>query len=235
MVYKHRTLQIQYRVARIEVEHAHPEGKAASRETAGSGGPSNDAKHEAAAAPHAAAQRLDGAEPPGGGRRALARQQVGPSEQAEDERHDGVGDLLGTVGVDVDEAEAKVRGDGVVGGAVGGAEAEQELPRSEPALGGAREEGEGGEQHGRGGLDAARCDGGEGHVLDRGHAGQPFLLQRGVVEAVERHHQRLPAARGRRMGHPGSAWGGRIGSGARRGGGVGFGPGPRPRAQGALR
>jgi hypothetical protein len=66
-------------------------------------------------------------------------------------------------------------------------------------------------------------------VLHRGHAGQPLLLQRGVVEAVERHHQRLPAAAGRRrVGHPGSAWGGRIETGAeRRGGGcgVGFGPG----------
>jgi len=203
-------LQIQYHVARIEVEHAHPKRETTSGEAAGGRGPANDAEHEATAAPHATAHGLDGAKPAGGdggrGRRGVAREQVGPAEQAEDERHDGVGDLLGAVGIDVDEAESQVGGHRRVGRAVRGAEAEQQLPGPQPALRGAREEGEGGEQHRGGGLDAARGDGGERHVLHRGHARQHLLLQRWVVEAVERHHQRLlpPAAAGRRrMGHPG--------------------------------
>lgn len=41
----------------------------------------------------------------------MSGQQVGAAEQAEEERHDGVGDLLGPVGVDVDEAEAQVGGE----------------------------------------------------------------------------------------------------------------------------
>jgi hypothetical protein len=203
-----RKLQIQYHVARIEVEHAHPKRETTSGEAAGGRGPANDTEHETAAAPHAAAHGLDGAEPAGGrDRRGVAREEVGPAEQAEDERHDGVGDLLGAVGVDVDEAEAQVGGRRRVGRAVRGAETEQQLPGPQPALRGAREEGEGGEQHRGGGLDAAAGDGGERHVLHRGHARQPLLLQREVVEAVERHQQRqrTPAAAAgrRRMGHPG--------------------------------
>ena len=48
----------------------------------------------------------------------MSGQQVGAAEEAEEERHDRVRDLLGAVGVDVDEAEAELRG------AVGGSQAE---------------------------------------------------------------------------------------------------------------
>jgi hypothetical protein len=40
----------------------------------------------------------------------VAREQAGPTEQAEEEHHEGVGNLLGTVVVNVNEAEAKVGG-----------------------------------------------------------------------------------------------------------------------------
>jgi hypothetical protein len=40
----------------------------------------------------------------------VAREQAGPAEQAEEEQHEGVGNLLGIVVVNVDEAEAKVGG-----------------------------------------------------------------------------------------------------------------------------
>lgn len=55
----------------------------------------------------------------------MSGQQVGAAEQAEEERHDGVGDLIGAVGVDVDEAEAELGRGGGVRGAVGGSQAEQ--------------------------------------------------------------------------------------------------------------
>lgn len=84
----------------------------------------------------------------------MAGQQVGAAEEAEEERHDGVGYLLGAVGVDVDQAEPELRGHGGVRGAVGGTEAEDQLPGAEPPLRGAREERERGEEHGGGGLDA---------------------------------------------------------------------------------
>ena len=95
----------------------------------------------------------------------MAGEEVRAAEEPQEERHDGVGDLLGAVGVDVDEAEAELGGRGGVRGAVRGAEAEQELPGAEPALRGAREEGERGEEDGGGGLDAARGERGERRVL----------------------------------------------------------------------
>lgn len=48
----------------------------------------------------------------------MAGQQVGAAQEAQEERHDGVRDLLGAVGVDVDEAEAELGGRGGVRGAV---------------------------------------------------------------------------------------------------------------------
>jgi hypothetical protein len=121
---------------------------------------------------------------------------MGAAEETEEERHDGIGDLLGAVAVDVDEAEAELGGRGGVGGAVGGAEAEQELPGAESALRNAREEGKRGEQHGGGGLDAAGREDGERRVLHGRRARQRLPLHRRVLDAVERHHQRLPRAAG---------------------------------------
>lgn len=69
-------------------------------------------------------------------------QRVGPPEQREEEGHDGVGDLLVAGGVDVEDSEAELGGEGGVGVAVGGAEAEEEAAGAEAALGGAGEEGE---------------------------------------------------------------------------------------------
>jgi hypothetical protein len=125
----------------------------------------------------------------------VAGEEVGAAEEAEEERHDGVGDLLGAVGVDMDEAEAELGGRSGVGGAVGGAEAEQELPWAKPALRGAWEEGERGEQHGGGGLDAARGERGEWRVLHGRGSRQRIPLHHRVLDAVERHHQRLPRRR----------------------------------------
>lgn len=87
-----------------------------------------------------------------------------------------------------------------------------------------REEGERGQEHGRGRLHAPGGDSGEGRAPPR-HAGQPLLLQRRVVEAVQRHHQRLPpaaAAGGRRAGHPCASLSA-LGSRASRGAGFGAG------------
>ena len=56
-------------------------------------------------------------------------------QQAEDERHNRVCDLLSAGGVDVDKPEAKVGGECRVDGAVGRVEAEDELVGSEVALG----------------------------------------------------------------------------------------------------
>ena len=109
-------------------------------------------------------------------------QQVGAAEEAEEERHDGVRDLLGAVGVDVDETEAELRGRCGVRGAVGGSQAEQQLPRPEPALRGAREEGQRGEEHGRGGLDVARGECGAAPA-------SASRSTEGVLEVVERHHR----------------------------------------------
>ncbi|KAG2390711.1 uncharacterized protein HKW66_Vig0253510 [Vigna angularis] len=47
------------------------------------------------------------------------REEVRAAEEAEEEPHDGVCDLLGARGVDVDEAKAEVSGNGRVDGAVG--------------------------------------------------------------------------------------------------------------------
>lgn len=80
--------------------------------------------------------------------------------------------------------EAEVNGEGGVDGSVGGAEAEDELPRAEAALGGAREEGEGVEDDGGCRLDLGLGEAGQGHVLDDGGAGQAVLLEGGVFDAV---------------------------------------------------
>lgn len=56
--------------------------------------------------------------------------------------------------------EHQVGGRGGVSGAVGGAEAEHELPQAEAVQHGTRKEGEGGEQHGGGTLHADGGDGG---------------------------------------------------------------------------
>lgn len=80
--------------------------------------------------------------------------------------------------------EAEVDGEGGVDGAVGGAEAEDELPGAEAALGCAWEEREGVEDDGGGGFDLGVGEAGEGHVLDHGGAGQAVLFEGGVFYAV---------------------------------------------------
>ena len=57
----------------------------------------------------------------------MAREQMRPAQQAKDESHHGVSDLLGSRGINVDETETKVRGESGVDCAVGRAEAEDEL------------------------------------------------------------------------------------------------------------
>lgn len=163
----------------IEVEDAHPEGEAPSGDASGRRRPPDDPDHEPPAPAHSPAERLDGPEPAGGGgggRGRVAREEVGPAEEAEEEGHDGVGNLLGAAGVDVDQAETKVCGEGGIDGPVGGAEAENELPGAEAALGGAGEEGEGVDEDGGGGLDPAVSEAGEADVLDGSDAGEDLLL-----------------------------------------------------------
>lgn len=58
--------------------------------------------------------------------------EMGPEEKAEDERHGVVGELLGAVGVGVDEAEAQVDRRRVVGSAVCRAGAELQLSGPHP-------------------------------------------------------------------------------------------------------
>lgn len=94
-----------------------------------------------------------------------------PAQQAEEERHDRVSDLLGSRGVDVDQAEPEVGGESRVDGAVGGAEAEDELVGAEAALSGAWEVSEGVEENGRRRLDLALGQAAEWHVLHGCHAG----------------------------------------------------------------
>jgi len=65
---------------------------------------------------------------------------VSAAEEAEDERHDGISNLFSSGNVHVDQPEAEIGGKGGVDGAVGGAEAEDELPWLKPALGGPWEE-----------------------------------------------------------------------------------------------
>lgn len=117
----------------------------------------------------------------------MPSQQMRPPEQAQDQGHDRVRDLLGPGGVHVDEAEPELGGEGGVDGAVGGAEAEDELVGAEAALGGAGEEGEGVEEDGGGGVDGAVGGGeaAEGDVLDGGDAGEGVLLEGAVLDAVE--------------------------------------------------
>lgn len=63
----------------------------------------------------------------------MAGQQVGAAEEAEEERHDGVGYLLGAVGVDVDQAEPGSAAT-AASAARRGTEAEDQLPGAEPPL-----------------------------------------------------------------------------------------------------
>lgn len=167
----------------IKIEHAHFEGQAASSQRPSRRGDSDDAENEAAAAAHPTAERLDGAEPAGGGE-SVAGEEVRAAEEAKEERHDGVGDLLGARGVDVDEAKAKVSGKGGVDGAVGGAKAEDEVVGTEAALGGAREVGEGVEENRGGRLDLAFGEAAEGNMLYDSDAGKGLELERTVVDAV---------------------------------------------------
>lgn len=101
----------------------------------------------------------------------------------------------------MDEAEAQVSGEGGVDGAVGGAEAEEELPGAEAALGGAGEVCEGVDEDCGGGLDLSIGEAGEGNVLDGGYAREGLLLEGRVVDAVKRDHKgegRRPMMVGRR-------------------------------------
>ncbi|KHN00789.1 Sucrose transport protein SUC5 [Glycine soja] len=95
-----RRTRKRYRTS-IEIQHAHFEGQAASGQGPSGIGDSDDAENEAAAAAYAAAEQLDRAKPTRGG------EEVRAAEEAEEERHGSVRDLLSVRGVDVDEAEAE--------------------------------------------------------------------------------------------------------------------------------
>lgn len=90
---------------------------------------------------HLMAEGLDRAKPAVGNR--VVGEEVGLTEEAKEEGHDGIDDLLGEAGINVDDVEVKFSGEGRVNGLVGGAEVEDELPRAEVVLGGAGEEGKG--------------------------------------------------------------------------------------------
>ncbi|KAG1362367.1 hypothetical protein COCNU_10G005860 [Cocos nucifera] len=112
-----------------------------------------------------------------------------PKEEAEEKGHDSVGDLLSAAGVDMNEAEAEVGGEGGLDGAVCATEAEDELPGADAALGSAGKEGEGVDEDGGGGLDPAIGEVGEANVLDGGDALEALLLEERVLEAVDGDHQ----------------------------------------------
>lgn len=114
---------------------------------------------------------------------------MGPAEEAEEERHDGVGDLLGAGCVDMDEAEPEVGGEGGIDGTIGGAEAEYEVVGAEAALGGSREVGEGVEEDGGGGFDLAVGEAAERNVLDGGDAREGVELEGAIFDAVECHDE----------------------------------------------
>lgn len=84
----------------------------------------------------------------------------------------------------MDEAETEVSGEGGVDGAVGRAEAEDEVVVAETALGGAGEVGEGVEEDGGGGLDLAVGDAAERNMFDGGEAGEGIEFEGTVVDAV---------------------------------------------------
>lgn len=110
-------------------------------------------------------------------------------QKPEEQRHDGVSNLLSTRHIDMNEAaEAEVGSECGINGAVRGAEAEDELPWTKPALGGAWEEGEGVEEDSGGGLDPSLGEAAERNVFDGGDAGQAFLLQVRVLDAVESYY-----------------------------------------------
>ena len=110
---------------------------------------------------------------------------MSPTEQAEEESHDGISNLLSTRRIDMDEAETEVSGEGGVDGAVGGAETEEELPGAEAALGGTGEVREGVDEDRCGGLDLALGKAGERNVLDGSDVGKGLLLEGRVIDAVE--------------------------------------------------
>jgi hypothetical protein len=98
--------------------------------------------------------------------RGMAGEEVGVAEEAEEECHDGVGNLLGAIGVDMEEAEAELGGHDGINNAVEGGEAEQHLRGAESlALRDSREEGEREEQHGDYVLDTAGRERGEHNIL----------------------------------------------------------------------
>lgn len=167
----------------IEIEDAHFESQAASGQSPSRSRSTDDPEDEAAAPAHPTAERLDGAEPAGGGE-SMAGEQVSAAEEAEEQGHHGVGDLLGAGGVYMDEAKAEVGGECGIDGAVGGAEAEDEVVGAEAALGGAWEISERVEEDGGGGLDLAVGETAERDVLDGGDAGEGFEFEGAIFDAV---------------------------------------------------
>ena len=95
-----RRTRKRYRTS-IEIQHTHFEGQIASGQGPSGRGDSDNAENEAAAAAYAAAEQLDRAKPTRGG------EEVRAAEEAEEERHGSVRDLLIVRGVDMDEAEAE--------------------------------------------------------------------------------------------------------------------------------
>lgn len=91
---------------------------------------------------------------------------MSPTEQAEDERHDSISDLLGSGGINMDELETEVGSQGRIDSAVSRAEAENKLVGAESALGGTWKERERMEKNSGGCLDLAIGEATEWEVLD---------------------------------------------------------------------
>ncbi|KAL6978547.1 hypothetical protein U1Q18_020215 [Sarracenia purpurea var. burkii] len=87
----------------------------------------------------------------------------------------------------------------------------------ETGLGGAGEESKGVKDDGGGGFDLRLRETAKGNVLYGGDAGKTFLLEAGVLEAVERHHQGERRRRSNQKHEGGGAGNDDVG-GRRRGG-----------------
>ncbi|GER26448.1 snaclec alboaggregin-A subunit alpha [Striga asiatica] len=130
--------------------------------------------------------------------RAVARSRATPKlrvralEQPQNEPHHCIGHLLGLAHVDVDHpAQPEVGREGRVHGLIRGSKAHDQFPGSELTLGGAREERERVDKDRRGQVDPRLSQSAQWHVLHLRHAGEAFLLERHVLDAIERDNHRM--------------------------------------------
>ncbi|GER46376.1 UDP-glucosyl transferase 76E1 [Striga asiatica] len=174
----------------IKIQHAHLKRQAPASQRRRRCRSTDNSQHQPTAPPHPAAERLHRSEPPGG-RKGVPREQVRAPEQPQNERHHRVRHLLGPAHVHVDHpAQPEFGREGRVHCPVGGSEAEYQLPGAEPALSGAREEGERVDEDRRRRLDPRLGQPTQRHVLHTRHAGEALLLERRVLDAVKRDNDR---------------------------------------------